>query len=65
MPTGTWITNIDMTVSDAGHRYINHKVFSHGGGNLAPTNVHTIKLLSVKTGKSGLVLQCAPPERCK
>ena len=34
MPTGTWITNIDMTVSDAGQRCINHKVSSHGGGNL-------------------------------
>ena len=65
MPTGTWITNIDMTVSDAGQRCINHKVSSHGGGNCAPINVHTIKLLSVGTGKLVLVVQCAPIGKCK
>ena len=65
MLTGTWIINIDMTVSDAGQRYTNHKVSSHGGGNLAPTNVHAINSLSVGTGKSVLVLQCAPIGKCK
>ncbi len=65
MLTGTWIINIDMTVSDAGQRYMNHKVSSHGGGNCAPTNVQTIKLLSVGTGKLVLVLQCAPIGKCK
>ena len=29
MLTGTWIINIDMTVSDAEQRYMNHKVSSH------------------------------------
>ena len=65
MPTGTWITNFDMTVSDVGQRYMNHKVSSHGRGNCAPTNVHTITLLSVGTGKLVLVLQCAPIDKCK
>ena len=38
MLTGTWIINIDMTVSDAGQRYMNYKVSSRGGGNCAPSN---------------------------
>ena len=65
MLTGTSIINIDMTVSDAGQRYMNHKVSSRGGGHCAPINVHTIKLLSVGTGKLVLVVQCAPIGKCK
>ena len=65
MLTGTWIINIDMTVSNAGQRYMNHKVSSRGGGNCAPINVHPIKLLSVGTGKLVLVVQCAPIGKCK
>ena len=49
MLTGTWIINIDMTVSDAGQHYMIHKISSRGAGNLVPTNVHTVNLLSERT----------------
>ncbi len=38
-----------MTISDAGQRYMIHKISSRGGGNLVPTNVHTVNLLSEGT----------------